>query len=291
MGRPKKRQRTEEEENEMHDNPAEESQISWDTSTDPYDILTPGGNNLQPWILDSVPDLTPDTSTTNSPPLLNLPPELQNTNSHHPYQPSYNTDLSTSILLDPGLNNTGLNTSPLPSCACLSELYLALSNLQNLTPGPENPFPFSLHPLRNSMTTAARVISCQSCPQKFLTAMQNTQLIGTLLITIADRFAKILENITSEAMRAQEADEQKKFRLADLNTSTGHLHTNGIGCAAAFSVNLEAGEWRSLAKKVVRAEVYGPNGGGGEPGHEDCPFFLGLVEKMEKRQEGWHEMP
>jgi hypothetical protein len=154
------------------------------------------------------------------------------------------------------------------------------------------------------MQTASDVLACDICPQKFISAIQNTQLIGTLLVTIAERFSKILEAISTEAGRAEEAGEAKKFRLADLNTSTGHLHTNGIGCAAAFNINLDPGEWRSLAKKVVRAEVYGPGDGEladrrgwnmadswvGE-GHERCSFFLGLAEKMRRRQEYWHHKP
>ena len=136
------------------------------------------------------------------------------------------------------------------------------------------------------MQTATAVIACPSCPQRFISAIQNTQLVGTLLISIAERFGKTLQSITTEAIRTDLAHETKKFRLADLNTSTSHLHTGGIGCAAAFSVNLTPSEWRGIAKKVVRAEVHGPS-----EGNHCCPWFLELVGQMEKRQEYWHDKP
>lgn len=41
-----------------------------------------------------------------------------------------------------------------------------------------------------------------------------------------------------------------------------------------------------MAKKVVRAEVYGP-----EDGNNCCAFLLGLIERMEHRQDRWHAMP
>lgn len=329
MGRPKKRARTEDdEENERRSASIENRQQIWDSTqaaglSEAYDVLTPGGS-LQPWLLDfdtgfptesALPPLTPDDSnTSNSPPLLILPPELQNTTQQHTH---HKPDQSTALLLDPSLSQDrststtlpdchNISNPLLPTCACLSTMYLTLSTLQTMD--PSFTFPFSLHPLREAMQTASSVLTCDVCPQKFISAMQNTQMIGTLLVTIAERFGKILDAISKEADRANGAGEGKKFRLADLNTSTGHLHTNGIGCAAAFNINLDAWEWRGLAKKVVRAEVYGLGdgeqfamesgiGSGNEmenwvgEGHERCPYFMGLIDKMGRRQEYWHHRP
>ncbi len=322
MGRPKKRQRTEDEEDNtlilnddpMINNSNQTWQADFPTDAADYNILTPGGS-VQPWLLDFdpsldlPPDLTPDNSSTNSPPLLNLPPELQHTHTHTHNHP---------LVLDPTLTsahtanhdgtNLGLACTVLPPCACLSTMYLTLSNLQSMDPAFT--FPFSLHPLRAAMQTANDVLNCEHCPQRFISAIQNTQLIGTLIMSVAERYGKILTAISEEAERAGRERVEKKFRLADLNTSTGHLHTNGIGCAAAFNLNLEAGEWRSLAKKVVRAEVYGTGeasgvsgasygAGGGQgsaggrmgEGHECCPYFMGIVTQMENRQKYWHSKP
>ena len=103
----------------------------------------------------------------------------------------------------------------------------------------------------------------------------------------AERFGKVLAALTTEAQRAAACGEGKRFRLADLNTSTAHLHTGGIGCAAAFSVSLGPDEWRSLCKKVVRAEVFGP----GDADNSGGASLIGAVEQMEKRQLMWHEKP
>ncbi|KAK5168325.1 uncharacterized protein LTR77_006894 [Saxophila tyrrhenica] len=319
MGRPKKRQRTDDDEH--HDaHPHEEHVIpnkdqqpqAWDfpPPDEPYNVLTPGGS-VQPWLLDfdtdptlypsdsALPALTPDNNSTSShsPPVLNLPPELQQTHHH-------NHNHIDPSLPQPDSTNLGLPASLLPPCACLSTMYLTLSNLSSMP--PSFPFPFALHPLRSAMQTAADVLACEHCPQRFISAIQNTQLIGTLLMSLAERYGKVLSAISSEAERAEREGEKKKFRLADLNTANGHLHTNGIGCAAAFNLELEADEWRSLAKKVVRAEVCGAddggemnplsesnemNGTGGGDPHSHCPSFLGIISKMERRQEFWHNKP
>lgn len=308
MGRPKKRQRTD---GDLIDGPAGNKRAEgslWDTDLaiqtsdvifggGPFETaFTPGGS-LQPWLQtnidwpkaseavhgpksnynESMPGLTPEFSN-NSPPGLNLPLELQH--NHH--------DNSTTLLLDPAL--TGPETQrrnssdPPVGCACLSTMYLTLNNLQAVS--TDLTFPFSLHPLREAMQSASQVLDCQHCPTRFITAIQNTQLLGTLLISIAERFGKILQHITNEAIRADLAGETKKFRLADLNTPTSHLHAGGLGCLAAFSVNLSPDEWKNMCKKVVKAEVHGP----GE-GNDCCPYFLGIVKKMEDRQDGWHKNP
>jgi hypothetical protein len=136
------------------------------------------------------------------------------------------------------------------------------------------------------MKTASDLLNCTECPTRFITGLQNTGLLGTLLISIAERFSKVLESINVESERAATAGESKKFRLADLNNSTSHLHTGGLDCAASFSLDLSPEEWRSMAKKVVRAEVHGPS-----DGNTCCPFFMQLTSQMEERQNRWHRLP
>lgn len=146
------------------------------------------------------------------------------------------------------------------------------------------PFPSSLHPLREAITAAAEVLQCSECPTRFLTAIQNTQLTGTLLVSIAERFSKILLSITAEAERAERDGEKKSLPLSSLNTSTTHLHPQALGsCITAFSISLTPEEWRALAKKVVRAEVYGPH-----DGNLCCANFWALTEQMLDRQKKWH---
>ncbi|EMD00958.1 hypothetical protein BAUCODRAFT_118684 [Baudoinia panamericana UAMH 10762] len=293
MGRPKKRARLDANEERDVDAvgsnnwPSVQRALAVDVDVD---VDLDGDDWLQStdWTVPSeyaIPGLTPD-AVTNSPPVLNLPPELlATTHGHSPnYFASPHVDASTNLLLDPSFSgptrfDPANAPTNVPSCACLSNLYLTLSTLSTLQ--PPLTFPFALHPLRAALQTASEVIDCDKCPKRFLTAVQNTQLLGTLLLSIAERYGKVLDSITAEAIRAETAGEGKRFRLADLNTPTSHLHAGGLGCAAAFSIGLSPAEWRGMGKKVVRAEVYGPG--------ECCPHLVGVIERMERRQMRYHE--
>lgn len=314
MGRPKKRQRSDEDVNiDIEIQHGHSSAQRNRDATMTAGLGTDRGANLGanttaldlPWLSGqwetsvppgehAIPNLTPDSSS-NSPPIFNIPPELQT----HQGRTHHHRDPSTALLLDPtlsggvssstasnmhGMSNLGCPPNAMPSCACLSAMYLTLNDLQTMD--PTYAFPFALHPLREAMTTAAEVMACEECPTKFISAIQNTQMLGTLLMSIAERFSKILDSISTEAARAELVGESKKFRLAELNNSTSHLHTGGIGCAAAFSIDLSPAEWRSMCKKVVRAEVDGP-----ADGNVCCPHLMGLTRGMRERQEKWLDKP
>jgi len=313
MGRPKKRQRTDDEApgrraKAVRDTESTRQEQAWllsprgDTEGtvganapplgDVDGYLASSGEELQPWLQSqdwtipgeiTIPGLTPDSSS-NSPPLLDLPLELRSASSQA--QGSGVPNDSNDHLLDPTLNVSSMGCLPLalPSCACLSTMYLTLNTLQQM---PSFAFPFALHHLREAMQTASDVVACETCFTKFISAIQNTQLLGTLLVSIAERFSKVLLTINSETVRASTASETKKFRLADLNntSSISHLHTGGLGCAAAFSIDLTPAEWRSMSKKVVRAEVHG---GGPTDSNICCPTLTDLLKRMRERQESWH---
>ncbi|KAM3418693.1 hypothetical protein BST61_g4670 [Cercospora zeina] len=259
--------------------------------------FTPGGS-LQPWLRDGWPadasedcghnghgsngggsELTPDTGMYSS-----------RSSSLGNGQSSSGVNENMSALLDPTLAgildaSTNVQASSIPKCACLSTLYLTLNNLQAMD-NDKCRFPFSLQPLREAMQAASDVLRCEECPRRFISAVQNTQLLGALLTSIVERFSKVLEHINAETRRAQAAGESKNFTLADLNTSTLHLHTGGLDCSAAFSIELSPDEWRKISKRVVRAEVHGPGAG-----NNCCPYFVGLCEEMECRQDRWHSRP
>lgn len=323
MGRPKKRQRAEHEPDEEAMNEAVDQTDTHATfeprlsghlngdagfttdeaipNLDPNHLVTafePDGT-LQPWMLpidlnwdfstmntlgfeNAVPSLTPDTSSNSSPPTLNVPPE-----PHDMPHTAHETTQTTQEQPNAAMDATG----PLPTCACLSTLYLTLSNLSTMD--STFSFPTALHPLREAMSTASQVISCEVCPIRFITGLQNVQLLNALLMSLAERFSRVLTSITTEAKTLESHNalappseqKSKAFRLADLSTP-GHLHTGGLHCAAAFSLSFSPAEWRSMAKKVVRAEVYGP-----QDGNPCCPYLLGLITQMEKRQDRWHKAP
>ncbi|WPG99636.1 Hypothetical protein R9X50_00245400 [Acrodontium crateriforme] len=238
----------------------------------------------------SVPGRTAGSSSLNGPPLLNFSIEQtshNNQSSQNNCLSNSHRDSSTQLPLDPSLSSTdisSLDASTLPSCACLSTMYLTLSTLQSMNPAFA--FPVALHRLREAMSTASEVLACETCPLKFITAIQNTHLMGTLLVSIAERYGKVLESITAETARAEEAGEQKTFRFADLNTPSSHLQMGGLGCSATFNIDLSPHEWNIIAKNVVRAEVHGPAGS-----NECCSYLVGLAKKMHERQIKWHASP
>jgi hypothetical protein len=229
----------------------------------------------------TAPDLTRDNSSNDSPPTFDIPTELlyipQSMPRTHGLPQAHTASVST--------------TTQLPTCACLSTLYLTLANLATMD--PTFSFPTTLHPVREAMSIASQVLTCPTCPTRFITGLQNVQLLNALLMSLAERFSRILTSISSEADALQlhnatvspPQQKSKTFRLADLSTP-GHLHTGGLGCAAAFSLSFTPAEWRSMAKKVVRAEVYG------HPDETECrPYLMGLIPAMEERQDRWHQMP
>lgn len=139
-------------------------------------------------------------------------------------------------------------------------------------------FPTSLHPLRAAVQAAIDAMDCQQCKQRMISAITQTTMLGSIIMTTAANYTHVLRWIDTEAQRAEDNDEEKRFRLADLNTSNSHLHTGGLGCAAAFNISLSPTDWKKMAKKVIRAEVFGPS-----EGNECCVYYFQMVKKMENR--------
>lgn len=178
---------------------------------------------------------------------------------------------------------TGANASlPEVKCACLSTMYLSLSTLQSM---PDSRYPTSLHTLRDAISTAWDVLHCVECPRRFLTGMHNVHLLGVFLFSIAERYAKVLDGIDDEEARASAKNEMKTFRLDDLTSASSHLHsTESTVSMRSFTMDLAPAEWRSLAKKVVKAEVLGTSDG-------CCPCLVQVIDQLEARQHRWHENP
>jgi len=113
--------------------------------------------------------------------------------------------------------------------------------------------------------------------------MHNVHMLGIFLISIAERYHRVVEAIEVEEARAREANETKSFGLGDMTSANTHLHSEKpIG--TGFSVELAPAEWRRMAKKIVKAEVMGTP-------DKCCPCFLVLTEQMEARQQQWHLSP
>lgn len=168
------------------------------------------------------------------------------------------------------------NMLPGVGCACLSSMYLSVSNLQSLQ---ECAFPGALHSIREAITTAWSVLHCVNCPQQFLTAMHNIQMLGMALMTIAERYHQVMDWIEVEQQRASACNEKLSFQLGNLDSSTTHLHSDD--CLGMFNVKLDPLEWRRLTKRVVRNEVHGTM-------MNKSSSFVGLLDALIARQKQWH---
>ena len=129
------------------------------------------------------------------------------------------------------------------------------------------------------MNTASTMLRCEKCPREAFSTIQNVQSLSALLSAIAERFHKVLAEIDAEASRLELTGEKKPFRIGDFNPSTMHLHTATPDCPMGFNIELEAKDWRLLAKKALKTEVLG--GGAQTP-------FVTLLDEMEQRQHRWH---
>ncbi|CAG1969315.1 unnamed protein product [Fusarium graminearum] len=154
------------------------------------------------------------------------------------------------------------------SCACLANLYLSLEEIRK---ADDLPFTSRLSVLRHLTTTAGGIIQCQICPTKFLWAMQNAQLLNTLIISLGEGYKKIVKSVEDEMIRAQEAKEAKILTI----TEDQQPGTPG------FQMNLDPEDWQNIANKAIKAELFGTK-------HSTTTSFVEMLQWMEDRQNAWH---
>lgn len=165
------------------------------------------------------------------------------------------------------------------SCACLSTIYLELSDLNSMS---NYSFPAALLPLQNAMDAAKKAIECRICPRDAISAMQNLHLIITLLWSIAERFQKVVHAIDIDAEILRETGEARSFQFCDTSTALSHMHLASANRSATFSLDLQAEDWQQMAKKVIQNNVkYQPYGSGNRS-------LQGLMSQLETRQASWH---
>ncbi|SPJ88028.1 uncharacterized protein FTOL_12497 [Fusarium torulosum] len=137
------------------------------------------------------------------------------------------------------------------TCACLASLYLSLEEVRK---ADDLPFTSRLSVLRHLTTTAAGIVQCQICPTKFLWAMQNSQLLNTLLISLAEGYKKIVQFVEDETRRSEEAHEAKLLFL----TEGPKLEMQPQGDSSlGLSLSLDPQDWKSIANKTIKGELFG----------------------------------
>lgn len=196
-----------------------------------------------------------------------------------PAQELLSSSTAAPTLDSPASNSASAATvSPIPqtssrSCSCLATFYLTVDDLCK---NERLSFPSGLPFLRKTISTASQIAHCQICPTSHLSAMQNIQLLGTLLMSVGQQYGVILESVDKEAKASKEKNELKRLQFSDVGVEYSAE-------APSYNLELSPTDWAELAKKAVKAEVYG-NGR-----EEEC--LWGVLNYLEKRQAQWHAVP
>ncbi|KAL4731520.1 hypothetical protein ACLX1H_000490 [Fusarium chlamydosporum] len=165
--------------------------------------------------------------------------------------------------------------APSSSCACLASFYLAMDDLCKNT---NLVFPSGLTFLSDRLKTATQIAHCQICPTQYLTAMQNTQLLGALLMSIARQYGVVLDSIEKEkeSLVARNGNKYIQFE----GPSATLADDGAVKNKATYSFEVSASEWANLARRAVKKDVYGSN----------CKqeSLWTLVEFVVQRQKTWH---
>jgi hypothetical protein len=179
------------------------------------------------------------------------------------------------------LTASAIGSLPAQACACLSSIYLTLENLRSMD---TIDFPSSLHCLRDALHTSKSCIDCQVCPSQYLTATQNAQLLGTLLLSMSERYNRILKVIASETTRAENTGQMKTLHIGSFETSKPrHENVGGIDSNDPLVLELPPSDWKKIARKVVQAEIHGTSDVG-------RISFMSVLTRLEERQALWHTM-
>lgn len=185
-----------------------------------------------------------------------------------------------SASIDPAPYPTPLGSTDSAKCFCLSTMFLATSELHKDNPGVD--FPFKLGPLKTALNKTDDLMHCEVCPHQMHTLRENTLLVITLLNSIAASFDKLLRDVDAEAVELASRGLKKHLRIGlGLTPQNVHLHTGGPDCPMGMDVELAPQEWRSLAFRSIKDEVF-------HRGNRKTTLE-GLLNQLVARQEAWHE--
>ncbi|GFN12742.1 Zn(II)2Cys6 transcription factor domain-containing protein [Aspergillus tubingensis] len=141
----------------------------------------------------------------------------------HQLYPEPDRDLLAATVSQPSTN----------TCACLSEQYLLLEQLRLKS---QLIVPEDLHLLRETVRKAFMILNCQHCPLRYFAIIQNSVIL--------------------ETKRLDSNGEHKQVRFSNVDQD-GSYHANLLGHTSLFSVNLVPTEWRTIMRKVLKAEIFG----------------------------------
>ncbi|KAL9035041.1 MAG: hypothetical protein Q9214_006772 [Letrouitia sp. 1 TL-2023] len=258
MGRPRKRQRNQDESNLGHIISTEGNTQSATLDTNTWEHRF--------WDIPNLPD-----------PALTAPEDydlLNAVNDRTQRDPA----LTAPEAVHPGnadtLDGFGAGQSQI-KCSCMQDLYSTLSSFQS--PPPPS-FPSSLAPLLKATTIAREVVRCSLCPLEYNTAVQNLMLLSTLLPLIAHEYGRLLNHIGEKAKEGGTLT----YRVGDRSPENLSLHTGTEDCPMGFNIELDAEDWATMARKVIKQEVHGTS--------ENSKSLSQVVDELGQRQQFWHSL-
>lgn len=209
-------------------------------------------------------------------PTTRFPPwdAAQNAHSFVSEETTNQAPLPSSQTSKGGANSNAPLNNIQSGCSCLGSLYSTLATFQSL-PAPS--FPYSMGTFRRAITCGYQVVRCETCPQGYNMAVQNSMLLGTLLQMLINEYAKLLKYVDERATNGTKI----AFRIGEISSCLDQRHTGTPDCPMAINVDLNGDEWRMLARNAIRQDVLGST--------EDNDCLLSIVQEMRARQVVWHE--
>ncbi|PLB52236.1 hypothetical protein P170DRAFT_488779 [Aspergillus steynii IBT 23096] len=165
-------------------------------------------------------------------------------------------------------------------CACPSVLYLLLEQLRNKTTWV---VPDDLLILRNCRDKALGVATCDQCPLRYFSVIQNGLILGVVTTCIAECYARLLEQIDQEELQATSKRQRKHLDISN-NHLVGQSSSGSPSAQPTFTIEITPSEWRDSMRKIIKSEIHGV-----EAQRGNC--FMTFVLQLEERQRNWHQSP
>ncbi|KAK2020261.1 hypothetical protein LZ32DRAFT_686428 [Colletotrichum eremochloae] len=207
---------------------------------------------------------------------------------------------STSISNAKGINRepgAAVKAYSNASCSCLSRLFLSLDALSRLP----NDVKTAMGIARSAVRIAHSVIHCPACSVTDITkpppmqAFQNMMMLGAILPSTANAYAKILELIDSETARAIQEVRNISFSFTEYGGLWYEMCRRDSMCGTSQMVDnreLDPNTWRASTRALLKIDIYGHdferNDGAGST---ERYYHLGLrdiIKQMEERSDRRH---
>ena len=181
------------------------------------------------------------------------------------------------------------------SCGCLSSLYLALDALSNLPPDVV----VAIRSARSASKACYDVMDCPmcACPGHDdatvlppMQAFQNMMLLGALIPSACNAYARIIEMIDEEADRARTDGRTLFFSFRDVGARWGDIVDRNDPRWQIMACNnreMDPSTWRATLRAILRLDVEGVTGPGGQK-----PLSMSLrnvVRLLDERSRHRHE--